>query len=210
MELTTGDGPTKGQTMNPSLAQIRALLDSVQPDIANAIIDRLNGHPRAQAYDGDRTTNGDGPSDPTANAAITPDQARADLAKLEAAVVRAYTALLCIAALSDRYEPSHEPRRGTIARDTRGCALHERAGVEAHQPARVTTDFASVLTEPLREPIPVCRACEDYTRRHQAVPTSEQIIRHHRTGKWTQRTTGKRAGVFTVANIADHGLGKPA
>ena len=48
--------PTKGQTMNPSLHQIRALLDSVQPDIATAIIDRLNGHPRAQAYDGDRTT----------------------------------------------------------------------------------------------------------------------------------------------------------
>lgn len=44
--------------MNPSLHQIRALLDSVQPDIATAIIDRLNGHPKAQAYDGDRTTNG--------------------------------------------------------------------------------------------------------------------------------------------------------
>lgn len=215
--------------MNPSLHQIRALLDSVQPDIANAIIDRLNGHPRAQAYDGDRTTNGDGPSDPTANAAgvdvcwvidrttgrkvkrtTYTDDARADLALLEAAVVRAYTALLCVAALSDKYQPAHEPRRGTIARDTRGCALHERAGVEAHQPARITTDFASVLTEPLREPIPVCRACEDYTRRHLATPTAEQIIRHHRTGKWTQRTTGKRDAVFTVANIADHQLGKPA
>ena len=198
--------------MNPSLHQIRALLDSVQPDIATAIIDRLNGHPRARAYDGDRTTNGDGPSDPTANAAITPDQARADLAKLESAVVRAYTALLCVAALSDRYQPAHEPRRGTIARDTRGCALHERAGVEAHQAARITTDFASVLTEPLREPIPVCRACEDFVRRGNppTLPTSEQIIRHTKTGKWVQRTTGKRDAVFTVANIADHQLGKPA
>ena len=67
----------------------------------------------------------------------------------------------------------------------------------------MTTDFASVLTEPLREPIPVCRACEDYTRRHQATPTTEQIIRHHRTGKWTQRTNGKRASVFTAKQIAD-------
>jgi hypothetical protein len=189
--------------MNPSLHQIRALLDSVQPDIANAIIDRLNGHPRAQAYDGDRTTNGDGPSDPTANAAITPDQARADLAKLEGAVVRAYTALLCVAALSDRYQPTHEPRRGTIARDTRGCTLHDRAGITEHQPARITTDFASVLTEPLKAPIPVCRACEDYTRRHLAIPTTEQIIRHHRTGKWTQRTSGKRTAAFSPTAIAD-------
>ena len=195
--------------MNPSLHQIRALLDSIQPDIHRAIADQLAGHPKAQAYDTDKTTGSHG-SDPTATAATTPDRARADLAKLEAATVRAYTALLCIAALSDHYQPSHEPRRGDIARDTRGCTLHERAGVEQHQPARVTTDFASVLTEPLREPIPVCRACEDYTRRHLAIPTNEQIIRHHRTGKWTQRTTGKRAAVFTVANVADHGLGKTA
>ena len=184
--------------MNPSLHQIRALLDSVQPDIANAIIDRLNGHPRAQAYDGDRTTNGDGPSDPTANAAITPDQARADLAKLEAAVVRAYTAMLCVAALSDRYQPAHEPRRGTIARDTRGCALHERAGVEAHQPAARRTDFGTVLDQPLKDPLDVCQSCYDHVRTYAKLPTSEEIVRHHRTGKWTARTTG----AFSVESIA--------
>lgn len=191
--------------MNPSLHQIRALLDSVQPDIANAIIDRLNGHPKAQAYDGDRTTNGDGPSDPTANAAITPDQARADLAKLEAAIVRAYRALLTLAALSDRYLPTHEPKRRQLIADTKGCALHERAGIEAHHPARCTTDFASVLDQPLRDPIPVCHACQDFVRRTvpARLPTNEELLRHERTGKWSVRTTGKRASVFTAQQIAD-------
>lgn len=191
--------------MNPSLHQIRALLDSVQPDIATAIIDRLNGHPRAQAYDGDRTTNGDGPSDPTANAAITPDQARADLAKLEAAVVRAYTAMLCVAALSDRYQPAHEPRRGTIARDTRGCVWHDQAGVEEHKAAAHRTDFGTVLKQPLSEPVDVCQSCFDFVRTYKvgaeptsARPTNEELKRHHRTGKWTARTTG----AFSVESIA--------
>lgn len=108
-----------------------------------------------------------------------------------------------LAALQNKYLPAHEPRRNTIHAETRGCQLHERAGVEEHQPARVTTDFASVLPTPLREPIPVCRACQDYTRRHQTLPTPEQVIRHHRTGKWTQRTTGRRATVFSAQQIAD-------
>lgn len=191
--------------MNPSLHQIRALLDSVQPDIATAIIDRLNGHPKAQAYDGDRTTNGDGPSDPTANAAITPDEARADLAKLEAAVVRAYTAMLCIAALSDRYEPAHEPRRGTIARDTRGCVWHDQAGIDKHHPAAHRTDFGATLKQPLPDPVDVCQACYDFVRTYKrnaepasARPTNEELMRHHRTGKWTARTTG----AFSVESIA--------
>lgn len=188
--------------MTPDIHHIQALLATVQLGLRQAIVDQLNAHPRAQHFDSDRTTGGEG-TDPTANAATTPDQARHDLDHHDAAIDRAYRALLALAALSERYLPTHEPRRGDIRRDTRGCALHERAGVEEHHPARITTDFASVLTQPLPEPIPVCRACEDYTRRHLATPTAEQIIRHTRTGKWTQRTTGKRSAVFTVDNLAD-------
>lgn len=177
--------------MNPSLHQIRALLDAIQPDIATAIIDRLNGHPRAQAYDSDRTTNGDGPSDPTANAAITPDQARADLAKLEAAVVRAYTSLLCVAALSDRYQPAHAIPRKRLAAETKGCTLHIRAGVEEHRQAYRTTDLADVLDTALKEPLPVCRWCYDFPRRlHPTtgvplgrIPTNEEIRVYERTGR---------------------------
>jgi hypothetical protein len=40
-------------------------------------------------------------------------------------------------------------------------------------------------------------------RRSGQLPTNEQLIRHERTGKWSQRTTGKRASVFTAQGIAD-------
>lgn len=194
-------------TRTPDIDRIAALIACVQLGLRNEIINQLRSHPKAQHFDADKTSGGGG-SDPTANTATSPDQARHDLEQHDANIDRAYRALLALAALSDRYLPTHEPRRTTIAADTRGCALHDRAGITEHQPARITTDFASVLPTPLAKPIPVCRACEDFTRAHHATPTPEQIIRHHRTGRWTQRTTGKRAAVFTVANLADHQLGE--
>lgn len=203
--------------MNPSLAQIRALLDSIQPDIHRAIADQLAGHPRAQAYDTDKTTGSHG-SDPTVTAAKvdgygwtgdkpgkgtidkrTGDRAAHDLAQLEAATVRAYTALLCVAALSDHYQPSHEPRRADIDRDTRGCALHLRAGIETHHPAARRTDFGTVLPQPLKDPLDCCQSCYDFVRTNHTLPTNEELVRHARTGKWKGRNT---TGVFSVQSIA--------
>ena len=129
---------------------------------------------------------------------IDPVTRNIDLAKLEAAVVRAYTAMLCVAALSDRYQPAHEPRRGTIARDTRGCVWHDQAGVEEHKAAAHRTDFGTVLDQPLKDPLDVCQSCYDHVRTYAKLPTSEEIVRHHRTGKWTARTTG----AFSVESIA--------
>ena len=168
------------------------------------------GQPRAQAYDTDRTTSGQGPADPTHTAACTPSRPKADLDRLDHLTDQLYRTALAIAAMSENYLPRHEPKRGTIQADTRGCELHQRAGITAHHPARVTTDFASVLTSPLREPVPVCHACQDYVRRAGALPTNEQIIRHERTGKWSQRTNGKRASVFSAQDIADEWAGKTA
>lgn len=189
-------------TRTPDHTHLAALLACVQLGLRQEIANQLAGHPRAQAYDSDKTTGGGG-SDPTATAATTPDKARHDLEQHDAAVDRAYRALLTLAALSDRYLPTHEPKRRAIIADTKGCALHERAGIEAHHPARCTTDFASVLDQPLRDPIPVCHACQDFVRRSGQLPTNEQLIRHERTGKWSQRTTGKRASVFTAQQIVD-------
>jgi len=189
--------------MNPTLHQIRALLDSVQPDIATAIIDRLNGHPKAQAYDSDRTTNGDGPSDPTANAATTPDTARHDLDAHDQAVDRAYRALLTLAALSERYLPAHQPRRGTLQADTRPCTLHDRAGANTqHHHGKHRTDLGSYLDQPLKDPTDVCSACYEQIRRTGKLPTNDELIRHDRTGKWAVRTSGKREAVWTATNIA--------
>ena len=189
-------------TRTPDHTHLAALLACVQLGLRHEIAQHLAGQPRAQHFDGDKTTGGGG-SDPTATAATTPDKARHDLEAHDAAIDRAYRALLTLAALSDRYLPTHEPKRRQLIADTKGCALHERAGIEAHHPARCTTDFASVLDQPLRDPIPVCHACQDFVRRSGQLPTNEQLIRHERTGKWSQRTTGKRASVFTAQQIAD-------
>lgn len=189
-------------TRTPDIDRIAALIAAIQIGLRNEIINQLRSHPKAQHFDADKTTGGGG-SDPTANTATTPDQARHDLDQHDRHMLTAYRALTALADLSNRYLPTHEPRRNAIAADTRGCALHDRAGITEHQPARITTDFASVLPTPLAQPIPVCRACEDFTRAHHTTPTPEQIIRHHRTGRWTQRTTGKRAAVFTARQIID-------
>ena len=189
-------------TRTPDHTHLAALLACVQLGLRQEITDHLAGQSRAQAYDSDKTTGGGG-SDPTATAATTPDRARHDLEQHDAAIDRAYRALLTLAALSDRYLPTHDPKRRQLIADTKGCALHERAGIEAHHPARCTTDFASVLDQPLRDPIPVCHACQDFVRRSGQLPTNEQLIRHERTGRWSQRTPGKRASVFTAQQIAD-------
>ena len=191
-------------TRTPDHTHLAALLACVQLGLRHEIAQHLAGQPRAQHFDGDKTTGGGG-SDPTATAATTPDKARHDLEQHDAAIDRAYRALLTLAALSDRYLPTHEPKRRQLIADTKGCALHERAGIEAHHPARCTTDFASVLDQPLRDPIPVCHACQDFVRRTvpARLPTNEELLRHERTGKWSVRTTGKRATVFTAQQIAD-------
>lgn len=189
--------------MKPDQAHLAALIAIVQNNLRATIVEHLNGQPRAQAYDSDRTSSGAGPSDPTYTAAVTPDRARTDLELHDQAVDRAYRALLTLAGLSDKYIPTHEPRRGTMQADTKGCTLHDRAGITEHQPAKHCTDFASVLTTPLRQPIDVCLACYNQTRATGQLPTTEELVRHHRTGKWRARTAGKTAAVFTVANVAD-------
>lgn len=210
-------------TRTPDHSHLAALLACVQLGLRNEIAQHLAGQPKAQHFDGDKTTGGGG-SDPTATAAAVDvhwvtdpntgrktkvtsitDQAKRDLEQHDAAIDRAYRALLTLAALSDRYLPTHEPKRRQLIADTKGCALHERAGIEAHHPARCTTDFASVLDQPLRDPIPVCHACQDFVRRTvpARLPTNEELLRHERTGKWSVRTTGKRASVFTAQQIAD-------
>ena len=183
--------------MNPTYAQAMALLNTVQPNLRQAITDQLAGHPRAQAYDTDKTTGGGG-SDPTATAAIVPDRARHDLEQYTAAITRIYTAAMCLAHLSDHYEPSHEPRKVDVQRATRGCTLHLRAGIDAHVPAVRRTDFGTVLAEPLKDPVDVCQACYDQVRNTRGLPTNEEIVRHHRTGKWK----GRVASTWSVESIA--------
>lgn len=173
--------------MTPSIEQCLAIWNKLHiPALLNDLYDNLPGHPRAQAFDTDRTTSGQGPADPTANAATTPNRAADHLKRL-------HTALAAIIAIQDQWLPIHEPRRGDIRNETRGCELHRRAGIETHQPAYRNTDLASSLHKALTEPLPLCRACIDFAINHQRTPTNEELRRHDSTGKWKLRTRGKAA-----------------
>lgn len=184
--------------MKPDQAHLAALIAIIQHNLRNTIVEHLNGQPRAQAYDSDRTSSGAGPSDPTYTAAVTPDRARTDLELHDQAADRAYRALLTLAGLSDKYLPTHEPRRGTMLAETRGCLWHQQAGVEKHEPAWRTSDCGF-----LNDAVPLCRPCHQYAHEHGTRPTNEQIIRHARGKGWTQRTTGKRTTAFSVEQVAD-------
>jgi len=194
-------------TRTPDHTHLEALLAVVAHNLRAEIANHLAGHPRAQAYDTDRTTGGQG-SDPTATAATTPDTARHDLDAHDQAVGRAYRALLTLAALSERYLPAHAvPRAKTLA-ETRGCTLHQRAGVENHRQAYRTTDYADVMDTPLKAPIPVCRWCWDFPRRTHPdgdqlgrLPTPEEIITYERTGKLRLKGRTKKP-TWTAGNIA--------
>lgn len=189
-------------TRTPDHTHLEALLAVVAHNLRAEIANHLAGHPRAQAYDTDRTTGGQG-SDPTATAATTPDTARHDLDAHDQAVDRAYRALLTLAALSERYLPAHQPRRGTLQADTRPCTLHDRAGANTqHHHGKHRTDLGSYLDQPLKDPTDVCSACYEQIRRTGKIPTNDELIRHDRTGKWAVRTSGKREAVWTATNIA--------
>ena len=186
--------------MTPDPERLRTLLARVAIGLRHEIANHLAAHPRAASYDSDRTTGGGG-SDPTVSAALARDPARHDLEAHDAAVDRAYAALLTLVGLSEKYLPGHMPRRGDIQADTRTCHLHDQAGVIGAHKAKHRTDLGSFLPHPLRDPIDCCEPCYNFARNNGRVPTRDELIRHDRTGKWLARTTGKR-GVFTAEGIA--------
>lgn len=198
--------------MTPDIERLRILLTLVQHGLRTQIAEHLAGHPKAQACDSDRTTGGGG-SDPTVTAALGRDPARHDLEAHDHAVDNAYRALLTLVGLSEKYLPAHMPRRGDIATATRTCALHDAAGVDKAHPSYVRTDLASYIEPPLKEPTDICLACHNFTRARAAegkgrIPTTDELVRHSRTGKWSARTNGKR-GVFIAQGIADEWAGRP-
>lgn len=171
--------------MTPTIQQCITIWNKLHlPALLHDIYDNLPGHPRAQAFDTDRTTSGQGPADPTHNAATHPNKAADSLNRI-------HTHLAGLANIQDQWLPGHEPRRGDIRNETRGCELHRRAGVETHRPAYRNTDLASSLDKPLPEPMPLCRACINFAVNHQRAPTNEELRRHDITGKWKLRTRGK-------------------
>lgn len=189
-------------TRTPDFERVQILIALVAVGLRDEIKNQLAAHPRAAAYDSDRTSGGAG-SDPTPTAALAPDPARHDLAAHDHAIDLAYSALLTLVGLSEKYLPAHEPRRGTLENDTRPCWLHDQAGANTtHHHGKRRTDLASFIPQPLNEPRWVCTACYEQVRRTNKLPTSDELTRHDRTGKWSVRSTTRHT-VFTATQIAD-------
>lgn len=175
----------------PDIDRLRVLLALVAIGLRDEIHNHLAAHPRGTAYDGDRTTGGGG-SDPTPTAALGRDPARHDLDAHDQAVDRAYAALLTLVGLSERYLPGHQPRRGTLEADTRPCHLHDQAGANTtHHHGKHRSDLASYIDKPLHEPRHICAACYEQVRRIGRLPTTDELVRHDRTGKWSARVNPK-------------------
>jgi hypothetical protein len=189
-------------TRTPDPDRLAVLLALVANNLRHEIAQHLAAHPRAAAYDSDRTTGGGG-TDPTVTAALAPDPARADLAAYDAAGQAIHRNLLIWLSLSEKYLPARQPRRGKLEADTRPCHLHDRAGATTtHHHGKHRTDLGSYLAKPLPEPVHVCAPCYEQVRRIGRLPTNDELIRHDRTGKWAVRTSGKREAVWTATNIA--------
>jgi len=180
----------------PTIAHLLAILDGMDWRALEADLDNNQpGQPRAASLEPSR---GHGISDPTGDTATSagPDHHAIYRRHVDAA----YRALLAIAVLAEARTPTHQPRRATIAADTRGCTLHERAGATAqHHQGAHRTDLGSFLAKPLPQPADVCEACYQFARRAGRLPTSDELVRHDRSGRWSLRST--RASVFSVDQI---------
>lgn len=186
----------------PTQLQLATLLATINlAALEAAIRDAQPGQPGGTNYD-PRTTSGQGPADPTAAAALggkdgKPHPAVDHLDRMLKSRDQYRQAVLTLVALSELYTPSHEPRRATLAAETRGCTWCQQAGITEHQPVWRTSDCGF-----LTQPVPLGRPCYEYAMAHGERPSNEQIIRHHRTGKWTQRLNPK-ARNFSVEQVAD-------
>lgn len=177
----------------PTIAQILAILGEV--DHA-ALLDDIALHlpgPRTANLEPTRGSGNTDAGEPTR------DEKRAmeHQALIDAAIVRAYTAVLAIANVQRVRLPRHQPRRTTLIAETKGCTWCQQAGITEHQPVWRTSDCGF-----LTHPVPLGRPCYEYAMAHGERPSNEQIIRHHRTGKWTQRINPK-ARNFSVEQVAD-------
>lgn len=180
----------------PTIAHLLAILDGIDWRALEADLDANQpGQPRAASLEPSR---GHGVSDPTGETATNPTPDHHAIYRRH--VDAAYRALLAIAVLAEARTPTHQPRRSTIAAETRGCTLHERAGAttQHHQGAH-RTDLGSFLDKPLARPADVCEACYQFTRRAGRLPTGDELVRHDRSGRWSLRST--RASVFSVDQI---------
>jgi hypothetical protein len=166
----------------------REIKHALKPDDHNRtpisrMTDARNGQPRAARYDGDKVT-ASGTSDPTANAALQPDPAATDLARLDACLDVARRSLIRAADILRQWTPRHptdlERHRMATTNEPHceSCARTEAAkGVPRWEPP-LTVERTTVAGT-LNEPQWLCRWCYDHTTRTGVRPTVDELEQHH-------------------------------
>lgn len=165
--------------MNPSIDQLRALLGTIDyRALAADIALDMPGAPAASL----EPARGGG-TQPDNHATRDQRQAMADTAAIEAAVTRAYTAVMSVAAIQARRLPTREAGRTEPPPQPKACKLHMLATGKVHEVWR-TSDMANHLAQPFTEPTPLCLVCFEAIRYYGVVPDKASIIAHERTGRW--------------------------
>ena len=157
------------------------LLDRCEPVLLERlsdITDAMNGWPRGGGGLSSVAT-----SDTTGNAAIRPDRARSDRAKLEAALVSIGRQAEDLVNLLARYTPrpaSDRERSETVAVNERvdGCSscarLEVAKGVKRWEPAARSVRMDDGSERPL------CEWCRAWLRQVGAMPSAQELELHHR------------------------------
>lgn len=172
----------------PTLAQALQLLNLYNVHALRHELEQLHpAQPQAQHFNTDRTTTGAGPTDPTYQAATTPNQAATDLATYHTAIRTIHANACILAALSDKHIPTHEPPRTKLQALTNQtgtvtpCAILAR--IDHWSPMHVRTDFGTVFTTPLPEPVPVSEWVYRFARTYGRLPTKTEMRTHAKGGR---------------------------
>lgn len=147
------------------------------------IRDARNGQPSAIRYDGDKIT-ATGTSDPTAQAALRPDNAARDHQNLETALATARRNLERALAIVNTYTPRPpselERQRMADANEPHceSCARTEVAkGITRWEPP--LTQERTTVSERLPEPLWLCRWCYDHVTQTGTKPNVDELDQHH-------------------------------
>lgn len=183
------------------LRRIESLAARNSNDLARLItslIDGMEGHPRAQALQADRTSGHTtviddrgipvpSVADPTGETAIRPDFAAKDRLEYDKCLEIAERAM----ERADRIRVAWTPTAPTLAKSTEegddGCELCART-VDGKGQARWSLPHveASTVKGNLSRPYRLCRWCYDFVRSHGRAPTKAELNAYHTTGKLRQ------------------------
>ena len=173
------------ETATTALTILRII--QTRDEYGGTVLDRIrdarNGQPGAIRYDTDKVT-ATGTSDPTAAAALRPDNAARDQQQLEQNLAMARRHLDRALAIVNTYTPRPpsdiERQRMADANEPHceSCARIEVAtGIPRWEPP--LTQERSTVGDRLPEPLWLCRWCYDHVTQTGTKPNTDELDQHH-------------------------------